>query len=252
MDFYIRRISLLSDINPDKLEPAMKLPIFLFLLVFAAVSAQEAEERKCRIVFLDAPGDAPVKLQLFDGAGCREVDLPRMNLSKVYQLPAGPLDLRLLPAPPDDPAKIPAGAPAATVAEGVTDFYLLITSDRANTVAPVRMQVIDAGAEKLGTGQMLWLNLTENPVGGMVGSEKLLVEPNSRVTLNSPASGNQDYPVNLNFRIPGKETLYPLCETKWRHDPRSRTLAFIITENGKRIPRVMVFSDYREPTREQK
>jgi hypothetical protein len=230
----------------------MKIPIYLLLLVFAtAVSAQEAKERTCRILFLDAPEGAPEKLQLFDGAGCREVDLPRMNLSKVYSLPAGPLNLRLLPAPPEDPAKIPADAPAVAVAEGVTDFYLLVTSDPANTVAPVRMQVIDAGAEKLGPGRMLWLNLSKNPVEGMVGSEKLLVEPDARVALNPPASDNEDYLVNLNFRIPGKESLYPLCETKWHHDSRARSLVFIITENGQRIPRVMVFPDYREPKVEQ-
>jgi len=58
-----------------------------------------------------------------------------MNFSKVYQLPGGPLNLRLLPSPPDDPTKIPPTAPAVTVAEGIGDFYLLVTSDVANTVA---------------------------------------------------------------------------------------------------------------------
>ena len=122
----------------------MKLLLLLFLIPCAAF-AQQAPERTCRILFLDGPDDAPEKLQLFDGAKCREVDLPRMNFSKVYQLPAGALRLWLLPAPPADPAKLPPGAPAVAVAEGVTDFYLLVTSDPANTVAPVRMQVINAG-----------------------------------------------------------------------------------------------------------
>ena len=224
----------------------MKLHLLLFLLP-AAAFAQKAPEHTCRILFLDGPDSAPAKLQLFDGAKCREVDLPRMNFSKVYQLPGGPLNLRLLPEPPEDPAKVPAEAPGAVVAEGVTDFYLLLTSDPANTVAPVRMQVINAGADKLKSGQTLWFNLTKNPVGGMLGSEKLAIQPNSRVILDAPTTGNRDYPVNLTFRIPGNERLYPLCETRWRHDPRSRSVAFIIAENGHRSPRVMVFPDYREP-----
>ena len=214
-------------------------------------SAQKATEHTCRILFLDGPDNAPEKLQLFDGTKCREVDLPRMNLSKVYPLPAGALRLCLLRTPPEDPAKLPPGAPAVTVSEEVADFYLLVTSDPANPVAPVRMQVINAGSEKLKPGQLLWFNLTKNPVGGTVGSEKLVIQPGSRVTLDPPARGNQDYPVNLAFRMPGKDQLYPLCETKWRHDPRSRSLAFIITENGQRSPRVMVFPDYREPEPEQ-
>jgi hypothetical protein len=221
------------------------IPILLFLLLPAAAFAQKAPEHTCRILFLDGPDAAPEKLQLFDGAKCREVDLPRMNFSKVYQLPGGPLNLRLLPAPPEDPAKIPPGAPGVAVAAGVTDFYLLLTSDPANTIAPVRMQVINAGADKLKSGQMLWFNLTQNSVGGTLGSEKLAIQPSSRVILDAPTTGNRDYLVNLTFRIPGNERIYPLCETRWRHDPRSRSVAFIIAENGHRSPRVMVFPDYR-------
>ncbi|MCX6876051.1 MAG: hypothetical protein NTW21_19925 [Verrucomicrobia bacterium] len=223
------------------------LLISLFFLLPAAAFAQEkAPKHTCRVLFFDGPEAAPEKLQLFDGATCREVDLPRMNFSKVYQLPAGPLNLRLLPDPPTDPAKIPVGAPSVAVAEDVIDFYLLVTSDPANPVSPVRMQVINAGSDKLKLGQMLWFNLTKNPVGGMVGSEKLVIQPNSRAILDPPASGHRDYPVNLSFRIPGNEHLYPLCETKWRHDPRSRSVVFINADPASRSPRVMVFPDYRE------
>ena len=224
----------------------MKLLLILLLLLPAALTAK-GPERTCRILFLDGPDDAPDKLQLYDGAKCREVDLPRMNFSKVYQLPGGPLNLRLLSAPPADSTKIPPGAPGVTVAEGITDFYLLVTSDPANTIAPVRMQVINAGADKLKLGQTLWFNLSKNPVGGTLGTEKLMIQPGARVILDPPATGNRDYPVNLTFRIPGNERLYPLCETRWRHDPRSRSVAFIIAETGHRSPRVMVFPDYREP-----
>jgi hypothetical protein len=224
----------------------LKLSLLLIFLLPAAALAATAPEHTCRILFLDGPDDAPQKLQLFDGAKCREVDLPRMNFSRIYQLPGGPLNLRLLPAPPADPAKIPPGAPGVIVAAGITDFYLLVTSDPANTIAPVRMQVINAGADKLKPGQTLWFNLTKNPVGGTLGSEKLAIQPESRAILDAPTTGSGDYPVKLFYRIPGDERLYPLCQTKWRHDPRRRSVAFIVTEPGRRSPRVMVFSDFRD------
>lgn len=228
----------------------MKLLHYLaisLLVPVAAMAADKAPKHTCRILFFDGPEAAPEKLQLFDGATCREVDLPRMNFSKVYELPPGALRLSLLPAPPADPAQLPPGTPGVTVAGDVVDFYLLVTSDPANTVAPVRMQIINAGADKLRAGQMLWLNLTKNAVGGTVGSEKLVILPGSRAIVDAPASGNQDYEVNLTFRIPGDDHLYPLCETRWRHDPRSRSVVFINAENGIRSPRVLVFPDYREP-----
>ncbi len=226
----------------------MKSLLCLLLLIPSAAFAQKkAPKHTCRILFFDGPESAPEKLQLFDGAGCREVDLPRMNFSKVYELPPGPFRLSLLPAPPEDPTKLPPGAPSAAVAGDVVDFYLLVTSDPANTVAPVHMQIINAGADRLGSGQMLWFNLTKATVGGTVGSEKLVINPNSRVTLNPPASSNKDFAVNLAYRMPGDEHLYPLCETNWRHDPHSRSIVFINTDPGGRSPRVMAFPDYREP-----
>jgi hypothetical protein len=209
--------------------------------------AGKVPERTCRILFLAGPADAPRTLQLFDGKDSREVELPRMNFSPVYELPAGALKLYLLPAAPADPAKIPAMAPVTTVPEAVTDFYLLVSSDPANTVAPVRMQVINAGEDKLRRGQMLWFNLTANVVGGTLGSRSLLMAPGSRVVLDAPANGSEEYPVSLSFRIPGNKQLYPLCETRWRHDPRCREVVFILAQDGRRSPRVIGFSDYREP-----
>ncbi len=223
----------------------------LFLLVAFLALTAVAPARTCRLLFLAAPEDAPEKLHLFDGRSAQEVELPRLSFSRVYQLPPGDLRLRLLPAPPPDPAAIPAAAPAVTVAEAVTDCYLLVSSDPANPVAPVRLQLINANPERLKRGQMLWFNLTDKAVGGSVGSGKLALQPNSRATLDPPARGATDYPVTLAFRIPGDDRLYPLCETRWLHDPRSRCVVFIIPDPGARAPRVLAIPDYRETPDEQ-
>jgi hypothetical protein len=107
------------------------------------------------------------------------------------------------------------------------------------------MQVVNVGMGKLRAGQMLWFNLTEHQVGGRIGSEKLVIQPKSTVTLDPPAVGAKDYPVDLSYRIRGNENLYPICETKWLHDPRSRSLAFVYAKPGTRTPRVLVFPDFR-------
>lgn len=225
----------------------MKLASFLVaaLLTTLTTDAEEAAKHTCRILFLEGPDSAPESLFLFDGASALEVELPRMNFSMVYELRPGDLNLTLLPKPPVDPENLPAGAPNVKVPANLSDFYLLLISDPENQVAPVRMQVIDAGAERLRRGQMLWFNLTEQPVGGDVGSQRLSLKPRSQLILDAPATGHTDYPVNLSFRIPGQEAVYPLCETKWLHDPRSRTVAFVFSKPGIRTPRVLVFPDFR-------
>jgi hypothetical protein len=206
---------------------------------------ETAKDRTCRILFLEGPDSAPDSLHMFDGVRSQEVQLPRLNLSPVYEIPAKSPAITLLPAPMDDPAKLPPGAPTTKIPETVTDFYLLLTYDPSNQVAPVKMQIINAGADRLRAGQMLWFNLTDYPVGGRVGSEKLAIRPRSSVTLDPPATGTNDYPVDLAYQLPNKNDIYPICETKWLHDPRSRSLAFIFAKPGVRTPRVLVFPDFR-------
>lgn len=225
--------------------------LLLALCFFTTAHAEKTPVRTCRILFLNGPDSAPDTLHLFDGTRSQEVDLPRMNLSKIYELPSGPLTLRLLGKPIADPKDLPPNAPSAIVAETMLDLYLLVTSDPANTTAPVRVQVISANADQLKAGQMLWFNLTEHDIGGTVGSQKLVLRAQSRQVMEAPARQSEGYAVNLNYRRAGNDSLYPLCETQWQHDPRSRSLAFVMVEAAARTPRILVFPDYREAPKEE-
>lgn len=218
----------------------------LFLVLPTLAAAQAKGSRTCRILYLGAPDNAPEKLHLFDGTASQEVELPQMNLSPIYQLPSGPMELTMLSTAATKPDDVPKEAPKATVAESVIDFYLLLSSDPANEIAPVRLQVIDVNSANFKRGEMLWFNLTENSIGGQLGSEQLAMTPQSRRIVKPPARSDENYNVNLSFRMPGNERLYPLCETKWLHDSRSRTLFFVISQDGSRTPRVLGFPDYRE------
>lgn len=226
----------------------MPCRIFYLLLGFflTCAQAEKTPPRTCRILFLDGPDSAPDTLHLFDGIRSQEVDLPRMNLSKIYTLPNGPLTLRFVPKAITDPVAIPGKAPSVSVAETMQDIYLLLTSDPGNEIAPVKVQLINASTEQLKLGQMLWFNLTTHQIGGVVGRQKIVLAPQSRSIVDAPASRSEDYSINLGYRRPDNDVLYPLCETKWHHDPRSRSLVFVIAEQGVRTPRVMAFPDYRE------
>lgn len=222
---------------------ALQLLALVFLSSMAP--AQQAPNRTCRVLFLNRPADAPITMHLFDGKASREVDLPGMNLSMVYDLPPGTLSLALLPSPLSDPEQLPPGAPSATVSKTASDIYLLVMTDPANKVAPVRLQVVDVVAANLRRGQTLWFNLTELTIGGQLGSERLVVKPASRALMKAPRSDGGDYSVSMAYRMEGKEHTYPICETRWIHDPRARNLGFITAKDGKRTPRVLVFPDFR-------
>lgn len=228
----------------------MRIILLILSSLVITAGAQEKAARTCRILFLMRPPDAPKTLQLFDGSTSQPVELPRMNFSMVYQIAPGALTLRLLPEAPAKPEDIPRAAPSVTVAENISDFYLLVASDPTNPVAPVRMSVVDAGRSLFKDGQMLWFNVSDKSVGGQVGKQRLAIAPNGRTLMEAPADAKGEYAVDLAYRTADDSKLHPICETKWRHDPSSRTVMFVTNEPGTRTPRVMGFPDRREAKKE--
>ena len=223
----------------------MRLPLLVLSLVLPfTATGQEKPGRICRILFLGASDTDPESLYLHDGKASQEEELPRMNFSKPYVLPPGALTLRLLSSPPPEEKAPAASAPSAAVAETAGDIYLLVSPDPSNKTVPVRLQVIDASADRFKAGQMMWYNLTAHDVGGQVGKQKLALKARSRLITDAPSGGAEEYNVNLSYRVTGKESLFPLCETRWVHNPAARTVLFVINEPGSRAPRVMGFPDH--------
>jgi hypothetical protein len=222
--------------------------LILALVGLAAPSPAQPPSRTCRILFLGAPPGAPEELHLFDGTKIQKVELPQMNFSEPYPLPPGPLTLRLLAEPPADPAAPDPSAPSAGLAANIAHCYLLLTHDPANRQVPVKIQVIDASADRFRTGQMLWFNLTPHRVGGTLGKRRLAIEPGSRTILEPPATGNEPYEVEIGYQPTGESRVRPICRTSWQHNPNARTVHFIIQDHAKRPPRIMGFPDLRPAT----
>lgn len=223
----------------------------LFVLIafighLVPATAQQTSKRTCRILFLAAPSDAPKALFLADGSSAQQVELPSMNLSKVYTLPAGDITLTMLPAMPQPKVPLPANAPKATVAEALRDIYLLVATDPANKTAPVRFQVIDANVDGFKNGQLLWFNLSPHRIGGKIGSETLDLATNSKTILKAPATNSSDYNVKIGYLPAGTQRTEPVCETIWLHDPKIKNVVFVLQVPESRIPRIMGFPDYRE------
>lgn len=217
---------------------------WVLLFVLLCVSSASAE-RTCRILFLSAPNGAPAKMHLFDGKESQEVILARRNLSPVYKVPAGPLRLQLLPEPFHSVETLPAGAPSVVISEKTGDFYLLIASDPANQVAQVKMAMVPASSRSLSDGDLLWFNLDKVKVAGKLGDRKLMLGPGEIKRIESPIAEKGAYPVDLHYMKEGSDHVHPICSTKWRHDPQSRNLVFVVREPGRAAPVIYSFRDSR-------
>jgi ribosomal protein S30 len=231
------------------------LPYFLLILTALPLAAQKKSgkaPRTCRILYLRAPAGAPTKLYLFDGKSSQVVKLPRMNLSQTYRLPPGRIKIHLLPHPIDNPKKLPEQAPSVVFPPHMRDCYLLVSSDPKNPIAPVHLQLINASSDHFSKGHILWFNLSPNLVKGKVGNQNLKLPAQSRKYMKPPTNQRENYPVDLSFMVPDDKRPHPLCETSWLHDPRSRMIAFIFNEKGRRAPRILAFPDFRPPPKKDK
>jgi hypothetical protein len=223
---------------------------FIFSLPFALLSclslfAEEPGHITCRIVFLDRPANAPKALHLFDGFTSQLVDLPSMNLSKVYKLSAKTSTLTLLPEAVQKSDKLPDAAPTAVLPKGVTNCYLIVSSDPKNAVTPVSLQIAFPAKGEIQRGQTLWVNLTSHTINGTLGERELLVEPDSNKILEAPRNDVGDFPVIITYQLENSETQRAVCTTRWTHDPRLRNLGLIYPKIGSTAPRVSVFPDLR-------
>ncbi len=222
--------------------------LFVIALLFPlfAVAQGKPAERSCRVLFLNPPADAPRKLFLFDGVKSQEIDLPEMNFSDVYQVAGGETTIRLLTHPVIKADDVPAGAPAGTLAESITEFYMIVSANSTNLITPVQLQIIDSGSEKFKKGQMMWYNLTNFAVGGQLGSQTLSIKGQSRVITDAPTNAAVPFPVKLSYLILDDPQLHPICQTQWMHDPRSRMVMFIYGGQNNTAPEISGFKDFRE------
>lgn len=201
--------------------------------------------RTCRILFLAPPDDAPDKAFLHDGKSVREVTLPSMNLSDVYEIAAGDITLRILPRQPVAGEPLPSGAPAVALPEAIRDCYLIVAMDPDNKIMPLGMRIIDANPAGFKAGQMMWMNLSTHTVGGKLGKNTLNLKPQSRVIVDAPAGGFENYPVKLGYLPEEGRQAEPLCSTVWRHNPEARSVIFVMMSPNSRIPGIKSFSDHR-------
>ena len=224
----------------------MRLLIFISTL-FVALGHAEDKPRTCRTLFLARPAQAPEKLFLHDGSQLLEIEPGSMSFSPIYPIAQSATSITILTERPANPsAALPQKAPSAALPADCQDFYLILTSDPSNSVAPVRLQIINANSTQFRAGQMLWFNLTPHRIVGTVGERTLKLAPMSRMVLEAPAKQNGDYPVSIGYFAPGQKMREPLCETRWLHDPRSRSVMFVMQEAGVIAPRIIGMPDFRE------
>ena len=207
--------------------------------------AVTSSERTCRIVFPERPNSAPKAAFLFDGKDNQRIDLPSMNFSKVIALPPGDITLLLSPTKITDLENLPPNAPRLRIPENVKDFYILLSSDKENSLLPVRMNLVNTSEGRLKPGETLWFNLTPHRVVAKLGESKMSVRPRSTTVSRDPSYESGYYRAEFAFQPEAEGQFYRITEQHWWHDAENRHIGFIVNSGG-RLPKIYYYRDFRQ------
>jgi hypothetical protein len=224
----------------------IRIMVILLILHPQFLCAEESgNTRTCRIFFLERPPTAPAEAYLFDGTESHQVSLPSRNFSGVVKLPTGKLTLSLTPNEIVLPEELPEAAPSIVIPEKDTDLYLILTSDPANTVLPIKLQSVSLN-QKIEAGETLWVNLSNHIIIATLEKESVTIPPKKIIISQPPLDKSGYYTAKFEYRKGTAGKLLPIMTKYWWLDRSSRNLGFIIG-NQNRLPKIFTIRDRRDP-----
>lgn len=206
-----------------------------------ALAAACASARSVRLLYVDAPDDAPGSLHLVVGKEVSKVDVPRLAISSGQaEVPSSALRLRLAEKPPTREHPLPADAPAVDLPAGDQDVLLVLFPSGKPGPLGFRAQAIDFSSARIPDGGILWLNLTRRGLQARLGSAAAVIGPGQVRAMAPGVSPGGTYPVLVDLAPAeaGEEPL-PLMRATWIREPGRRQLLFVLDDPDRPVPRVV-------------
>jgi hypothetical protein len=202
----------------------MLRPLLLSLLAAASVHAQEAaRDLKVRFLAESAlPDLGPVVLASGEERS-PAFALPLQNLSAAQAAPGRSFDVQA-EGKDQSLAKV-------TLPESGKEFIVLLVAAPEATYKPVVIADKDASFE---AGNMYFVNNTDKPIVGHIGSSKVVLEPGTGRSLKPEGAENGAYDVA--FSVREGEATRQISSTRWPVETKMRSYVFFfVNPQTKRI-----------------
>jgi hypothetical protein len=227
-----------------------RLSVFLLICWAGFVAAQDSQSaRSLRLLYVQAPEDAPASVFLVSGEGGKEVDLPRLSISsKRMALTTGSVRVFAATKAPTKAQPLPADAPFVDIPKGMNDpLVVLLPTDGAGPLA-FRMIPVDFARTKAPEGAVVWLNLSTQTLTSQLGSSRATIAPR-RSVMQMPSGKTGDvYPVSVVLASEHGETEgLPLMKSSWVKEPGQRHLLVIVPDPNRSVPRIIDVPERMEP-----
>jgi hypothetical protein len=228
---------------------------FIFLLTgwLVVASAQDSTTtRSLRLLYLQAPEDAPAYVFLVVGKGGKEIDLPRLSIStNRLALPAGVIRVYVATKAPSKDNPLPPDAPFTDIPAGMNDpLVVLLPTGGAGPLA-FRMLPVEFARTNAPEGAIVWLNLSTRAITSQLGSSRAVVAPRQAVIQLPSVRTGDVYPVSVVLAPDQGETEgVPLMKSSWVKEPGQRHLLVVVPDDRRNVPRIIDIPESMEPVGE--
>ncbi len=228
--------------------------IRLLLLLTALVAplvhgAETAGGRSLRLLYVQAPDEAPASLFLVVGKDIQEIDLPRLSIStKRLAVPAGLARVYAATKAPTKAEPLPADAPFVDIPETMGDtLVVLLPTDEPGALS-FRMLPVEFSRSKIPEGAVLWFNLSVRTIYAKLGSVQAAVAPRQTAIMMPPGKPGDVYHVlvDVSPEVGGTESV-PLMRTSWVKESGQRHLLFVVPNPDRKVPRIVAVPEHMEP-----
>lgn len=187
------------------------------------------------------------KVHYMSGGKAVEVELPKMNLSRSYKIPASGKILFGEPTEKDGKEVIKPLA-IATIPEGGKELLLLFfPASKKDTQMKYQVKVLNYDPGVFANGQYLFLNLSNEDVVGMFGKKRVFIGARKQVKF-IPSSGLKDderYYVNIRSKV--NNQWRPLYKSYWYKSGSAKKLGLIYRDPSTKRLRLLCFPYRKDP-----
>ncbi len=229
----------------------MMRPFVCLLACWAAiVPAQDAAtSRSLRLLYVQAPEDAPAHVFLVVGKGGKEIDLPRLSFSsKRLVIMDGNVRVYAAIKAPTKAQPLPVDAPFADIPKGMNDPLVVLLPTGGVGPLAFRMIPVEFARTKAPEGAVVWLNLSTHPLTSQLGGSRVSVAPRQAVIQLPSGKTGEVYPVSVVLAPEHGETEgVPLMKSSWVKEPGQRHLLVIVPDPNRSVPHIVDIPERMEP-----
>jgi hypothetical protein len=214
----------------------------LLVLVAGLAAAPDASSsRSLRLVYAQAPEDAPEKIFLVAGSVIKEVSLPRMSLSpQRLDLPAGPVRVFAATKAPTRDNPLPSDAPFADIPETMGNALVVLLPNGSSGPLAFQMLPVEFSRSAVPEGAVMWFNLTERTLFAKLGSAQGVVAPRRSAVVMPSGKTGETYQAMVDLSPePGETETEPFLRALWQKKAQRSTLMFVVVDPARKYPRLL-------------